>query len=289
MAADGDQSAGVSLLWPARWGWPWGCWGPSRLFNPKRPGAVKRMPYESGMDPIHDTRRRFDVRFHLLAIAFLVFDVELLFLYPWAVAMRPAAPAVGGRHGAPSGWPRPSAGASTRPWRPGWSSSRDLVFAGAMVFVALLAVGLRLRLAEGGVSMAIVELPDNVVVTKLDELVSWCRKNSLWPMPFATACCGIELMATGASRHDIARFGAEVFRFSPRQCDLMIVAGRVVMKMLPVLQRIWQQMPEPKWCISMGACASTGGVFDTYAWCRGSTASCRSTCTCPAARRGPSS
>jgi NADH-quinone oxidoreductase subunit B len=88
-------------------------------------------------------------------------------------------------------------------------------------------------------------------------------------MPFATACCGIELMATGASKHDIARFGAEVFRFSPRQCDLMIVAGRVVMKMLPVLQRIWQQMNEPKWCISMGACASTGGVFDTYSVVQG--------------------
>ena len=114
-----------------------------------------------------------------------------------------------------------------------------------------------------------LELPENVVVTKLDELASWCRKNSLWPMPFATACCGIELMATGASRHDMARFGAEVFRFSPRQCDLMIVAGRVVMKMLPVLQRIWQQMPEPKWCISMGACASTGGVFDTYSVVQG--------------------
>jgi NADH-quinone oxidoreductase subunit B len=76
-------------------------------------------------------------------------------------------------------------------------------------------------------------------------------------------------MATGASRHDLARFGAEVFRFSPRQCDLMIVAGRVVMKMLPVLQRIWQQMHEPKWCISMGACASTGGVFDNYAVVQG--------------------
>ena len=88
-------------------------------------------------------------------------------------------------------------------------------------------------------------------------------------MPFATACCGIELMATAASRYDIARFGAEVMRFSPRQCDLMIVAGRVVMKMLPVLQRIWQQMPEPKWCISMGACACTGGVFDTYAVVQG--------------------
>lgn len=109
-----------------------------------------------------------------------------------------------------------------------------------------------------------VELPDNVFVSRLNDLASWCRKNSLWPMPFATACCGIELMATGASRHDLSRFGAEAFRFSPRQCDLMIVAGRVVMKMLPVLQRIWQQMHEPKWCISMGACASTGGVFDTY-------------------------
>ncbi len=114
-----------------------------------------------------------------------------------------------------------------------------------------------------------VDLPDNVAVTRLDELVNWCRKNSLWPMPFATACCGIELMATGASRHDVARFGAEVFRFSPRQCDLMIVAGRVVMKMMPVLQRIWLQMPEPKWCISMGACASTGGLFDTYSVVQG--------------------
>ena len=114
-----------------------------------------------------------------------------------------------------------------------------------------------------------IEIPENVVVSKLDELANWCRKNSLWPMPFATACCGIELMATGASRHDISRFGAEVFRFSPRQCDVMIVAGRVVMKMLPVLQRIWQQMHEPKWCISMGACASTGGVFDTYSVVQG--------------------
>jgi NADH-quinone oxidoreductase subunit B len=112
-------------------------------------------------------------------------------------------------------------------------------------------------------------LPENVFIANLDKLANWVRKNSLWPMPFATACCGIELMATGASRHDIARFGAEVMRFSPRQCDLMIVAGRVVMKMLPVLQRIWLQMPEPKWCISMGACASSGGVFDTYAVVQG--------------------
>jgi NADH-quinone oxidoreductase subunit B len=114
-----------------------------------------------------------------------------------------------------------------------------------------------------------LDLPESVVLTSLDKIANWVRSNSLWPMPFATACCGIELMATGASKHDIARFGAEVMRFSPRQCDLMIVAGRVAMKMLPVLQRIWQQMPEPKWCISMGACASSGGVFDTYAVVQG--------------------
>ncbi len=114
-----------------------------------------------------------------------------------------------------------------------------------------------------------VDLPEGVQVTTIDAVVNWCRKYSLWPMPFATACCGIELMAVGSSRFDIARFGAEVMRFSPRQCDLMIVAGRVTMKMLPVLQRIWLQMPEPKWCISMGACACSGGVFDTYAVVQG--------------------
>lgn len=114
-----------------------------------------------------------------------------------------------------------------------------------------------------------LDVPENTILTTLDSVVSWCRKYSLWPMPFATACCGIELMAVGASRFDIARFGAEVMRFSPRQCDLLIVAGRVSMKMMPVLQRIWLQMPEPKWSISMGACACTGGVFDTYAVVQG--------------------
>lgn len=118
---------------------------------------------------------------------------------------------------------------------------------------------------------------DDVLTTRLDHLVglirkntvNWSRKNSLWPLPFATACCGIELMAMAASRYDIARFGAEVMRFSPRQCDLLIVAGRVAIKMMPVLQRLYKQMCEPKWVISMGACASTGGVFDTYAVVQG--------------------
>jgi NADH-quinone oxidoreductase subunit B len=113
-----------------------------------------------------------------------------------------------------------------------------------------------------------IGVPD-FIVSRLDWLASYVRANSLFPMPFATACCGIELMATASSRYDIARFGAEAMRFTPRQCDLMIVAGRIVMKMVPVIQRIWQQMPEPKWCISMGACASSGGVFDTYAVVQG--------------------
>lgn len=117
---------------------------------------------------------------------------------------------------------------------------------------------------------------EDFLVTRLGHLLeliqkgtNWSRRNSLWPMPFATACCGIELMATGASRYDIARFGAEAMRFSPRQCDLLICAGRVAIKMMPVLQRIYKQMAEPKWVISMGACASTGGVFDTYAVVQG--------------------
>lgn len=110
---------------------------------------------------------------------------------------------------------------------------------------------------------------DSILTTQLQRVVNWSRRSSVWPMPFATACCGIELMATACSRFDLARFGAEVMRFSPRQADLMIVAGRVAVKMLPVLQRIYMQMTEPKWVISMGACASTGGVFDTYAVVQG--------------------
>ncbi len=110
---------------------------------------------------------------------------------------------------------------------------------------------------------------DNYVTTRLRQAVNWARRSSLWPLPFATACCGIETMSIAASRYDLARFGAEVMRFTPRQADLLIVAGRVSVKMMPVLQRIYQQMTEPKWVISMGACASTGGVFDTYAVVQG--------------------
>ena len=110
---------------------------------------------------------------------------------------------------------------------------------------------------------------DSWVATRLDFLVNHARAGSLWPMPFGTACCAIEFMATAASRFDLARFGMERMSFSPRQADVLICAGRVPFKLAPVLRRIWQQMPQPKWCISMGACASSGGMFDNYAVVQG--------------------
>lgn len=109
----------------------------------------------------------------------------------------------------------------------------------------------------------------DVVHTRLDTAVNWFRKNSLWPMPMGLACCAIELMAAGASRFDIARFGAEVMRFSPRQSDVMIVAGTVTYKMATAVRRIYDQMAEPKWVIAMGACASTGGMYRSYAVLQG--------------------
>jgi NADH-quinone oxidoreductase subunit B len=118
----------------------------------------------------------------------------------------------------------------------------------------------------GGVSDAIGA---NFLTAQLDKLVNWARRSSLWPATFGLACCAIEMMSTTMPRHDLARFGMEAFRASPRQADLMIVAGRVSQKMAPVLRQIYDQMTEPKWVISMGACASTGGVFNNYALVQG--------------------
>ena len=110
---------------------------------------------------------------------------------------------------------------------------------------------------------------DNFITTNLDTVLNWARQSSLWPMGFGLACCAIEMIAASTARFDIARFGSEVFRPSPRQSDLMIVAGTVTLKMAPVVKRIWDQMPDPKWCISMGACSSVGGPFNTYAVLQG--------------------
>jgi NADH-quinone oxidoreductase subunit B len=106
--------------------------------------------------------------------------------------------------------------------------------------------------------------PADFLTTKLETMVSWARSNSLWPLPFATACCGIEFMSVVSSHYDLSRFGAEVVRFSPRQADLLIVAGTVVDKLGPTLRKIYDQMPEPKWVISMGVCASSGGFYRAY-------------------------
>ena len=107
------------------------------------------------------------------------------------------------------------------------------------------------------------------VLTTLEQAINWCRRNSVWPLLFGLACCAIEMITAGTSRHDIARFGSEVFRASPRQADLMIVAGRVSNKMAPVIKRLYDQMQEPKWVIAMGICASAGGPFNNYAIVQG--------------------
>jgi len=117
--------------------------------------------------------------------------------------------------------------------------------------------------------MGLDQIPYNFLTARLEDLVKWARRNSVFPATFGLACCAMEMMATGAAHYDIARFGMEVFRASPRQADLMIVAGRVSQKMAPVLRQVYDQMVEPKWVISMGVCASTGGMFNNYALVQG--------------------
>jgi NADH-quinone oxidoreductase subunit B len=113
------------------------------------------------------------------------------------------------------------------------------------------------------------KIEGDIIVTRADAAVNWVRNNSMWPMPMGLACCAIELMGTASSRYDIARFGAEVMRFSPRQSDCMIVAGTVTYKMAPIVRRIYDQMAAPKWVIAMGACASSGGMYRSYATLQG--------------------
>src|SRR6201995_4601097 len=127
---------------------------------------------------------------------------------------------------------------------------------------------------EGGKPIHIADAPEGVTgdgffTTKLSDVVGLARKNSIWPLPFATKCCGIEFMATMASHYDLARFGSERVGFSPRQCDLLMVIGLISKKMAPVLKQVYLQMAEPRWVIAVGACASSGGIFDTYSVLQG--------------------
>jgi NADH-quinone oxidoreductase subunit B len=128
----------------------------------------------------------------------------------------------------------------------------------------------KLELLDGDEQQSVEEeVKRGILFTTVEKMVNWARRSSLWPATFGLACCAIEMMSAAASRFDLARFGAEVFRASPRQADLMIVSGRVSKKMAPVLRRIYDQMPEPKWVIAMGACASCGGIFNDYAIVQG--------------------
>ncbi len=117
--------------------------------------------------------------------------------------------------------------------------------------------------------MAQVSIDEGVMTTRLDAVVNWARKNSLWPMPFGTACCAIEFMSMMTSKYDLSRFGAEALRFSPRQSDMMLVLGTITNKQAPVLRQIYAQMAEPKWVVSVGVCASSGGMYRTYATLQG--------------------
>ncbi len=194
------------------------------------------------MPPVGDARERQSVKFYLVAMIFLLFDIEVAFLYPWAMALRDL----------------------------GWTG-----FVQVVLFMALLLAGYvyvwRKGALDWGNENALMGLETEIPVltTTVEKMVQWARRSSIWPVTFGLACCAIEMMAMSCSRYDIARFGAEVFRGSPRQSDLMIVAGRLSRKMAPALRRIYDQMPEPKWVISMGACASIGGVFDNYAIVQG--------------------
>ncbi len=185
------------------------------------------------------------MKFYLVAMIFLLFDIEVAFLYPWAMALRDL----------------------------GWTGFVQVVLFMLLLLAGYVYVWRKGALDWGNEKRVTWDLESDfeipVLTTIVEKMVQWARRSSIWPVTFGLACCAIEMMAMSCSRYDIARFGAEVFRGSPRQSDLMIVAGRLSRKMAPALRRIYDQMPEPKWVISMGACASIGGVFDNYALVQG--------------------
>ena len=231
------------------------------LLGPRRPSAVKDAPFECGSVPVGSARERFGVKFYVVAILFIVFDIEAIFLYPWAVLLLPSEGYAG------LGWPG---------------------FVSMGIFVATLVAGLVVRLEEGrprlervGGSMAseLDRLP--VIATRRDEAQGFLqglvskgarlgRKYSIFQYPFVTACCGMEYMAVVHGRATTSTGSAPRFpRFSPRQADLLMVVGTINCKQAPVLRRIYEQMAEPKWVIAFGVCASSGGFYDNYATVQG--------------------
>ena len=217
----------------------------SSLTGPKRYNRAKLDSYECGIEPTPQPvgGGRFPVKYYITAMLFIVFDIEIIFLYPWAVHF--------------------DAMELLRARRDGHLHRHRVR-------------GLRLRVAARRTGMGLTDqmgieekLPSGVLLTTVEGVAGYMRKASFWPATFGLACCAIEMMTSGGPKYDLARFGMEVFRASPRQADLMIVAGRVSQKMAPVLRQIYDQMAEPKWVLAMGVCASSGGMFNNYAIVQG--------------------
>ena len=248
----------------------------SSLLGPRsKPTAAKTAPYECGIVPDREPPQRFPVRFYLVAMIFIIFDIEIVFLYPFAVIFRQLRTfglvevlvfavvvlvsflylvSNGALTWGPRQAPAPWGCRRAPPSRPSRGSRRSRR---------------RLVAPPRSTTMGLEDLQHNFLTGRLEDLVKWARRNSVWPATFGLACCAIEMMSVGAADFDISRLGMEVFRASPRQADLMIVAGRVSQKMAPVLRQVYDQMMEPKWVISMGVCASTGGMFNNYAIVQG--------------------
>ena len=212
-----------------------------RLVAPNRPDPEKLSPYECGFEAFEDARMKFDVRYYLITILFILFDLEIAFLFPWAVVL-------------------PDIGA--------------FGFWSMMIFLAILIIGFIYEWKKGALEWEYLMpiegiLEKGFVTTSLDALINWARSGSMWPMTFGLACCAVEMMHAGAARYDLDRFGV-VFRPSPRQSDVMIVAGTLCNKMAPALRKVYDQMAEPRWVISMGSCANGGGYYHySYSVVRG--------------------
>ncbi len=218
----------------------------SSLTGPKRYNRAKLDSYECGIEPTPQALGggKFPVKYYITAMMFIVFDIEIVFLYPWAVYFDSMKMFGLDRDGA---------------------LHRDRLRR-LRLRVATRRAGLGLRDRLMGIEE---KLPSGVLLTTVEGVAGYMRKASFWPATFGLACCAIEMMTSGGPRYDLARFGMEVFRASPRQADLMIVAGRVSQKMAPVLRQIYDQMAEPKYVLAMGVCASSGGMFNNYAIVQG--------------------
>ena len=258
----------------------------SKLLAPRRPTPAKSAPYECGIVPGKEAPERFPVRFYLVAMIFIIFDIEIIFLYPYAIIHRQLGPF--------GLWEMVLFAVAV------FASFLYLISNGALDWgpvkrirrlsdSAMVSPGRTAadhcpsrrarRSRRGGLiepwptssnfARGLEGLDHNFLTGTIESLVKWARQKSMFPATFGLACCAIEMMATGGPHYDLARYGMEVFRASPRQADLMIVAGRVSQKMAPVLRQIYDQMMEPKWVISMGVCASSGGMFNNYAIVQG--------------------